>query len=109
MGYANFELRQVQAAYEQLADCDLIHDHTTLGPVWHEAARLTIPVVTTVHCAFTPTNRALYGAFARWAAVVCISAEPARVGPGDPGGGSDPPRSGHRSITPWGAATAATR
>ncbi len=74
MGYANFELRQVQAAYEQLADCDLIHDHTTLGPVWHEAARLTIPVVTTVHCAFTPTNRALYGAFARWAAVACISA-----------------------------------
>lgn len=73
MGSANFELRQVQAAYEEFAGVDVLHDHTVVGPVWAAANRVRTPVVVTVHNAFTPTNRALYDSLARWASVNCIS------------------------------------
>ena len=48
------EAAHVLAAYEELADADIIHDHTLLGPLL--AARRGIrrpPVVTTVHGPFT--------------------------------------------------------
>ena len=48
------ELRHVQAAYAQLADCDIIHDHTAAGPFWAATRRDRPPVVATIHGEFTP-------------------------------------------------------
>ena len=48
IGFTVPELRHVLAGYETVTGCDLIHDHTMVGPVY--AAALTdIPVVTTIH------------------------------------------------------------
>lgn len=48
IGFSVPELRHVLAAYEALLDCDVIHDHTMIGPTY--ASALTdIPVVTTIH------------------------------------------------------------
>jgi len=48
IGFSVPELRHVVAAYEALRDCDIIHDHTMIGPTY--ASRLTdVPVVTTIH------------------------------------------------------------
>ena len=66
------ELGHVQAAYAELADCDVIHDHTLLGPLWANANR-TPPVVTTVHGEFTPTLTDLYRSVSGKAWVVAIS------------------------------------
>jgi glycosyltransferase involved in cell wall biosynthesis len=67
------EMRHVQAAYDALGDCDVIHDHTILGPVWAGACGVRIPVVTTCHGPFTPQVRPLYADIARWATVTAIS------------------------------------
>lgn len=67
------ELGHVQAAYEALAGCDVIHDHTVLGPLWAVAERVATPVVATNHSDFTPQLRTLYRTVARRAAVVAIS------------------------------------
>lgn len=67
------EMRHVQAAYEALRDCDVIHDHTMLGPVWGRTRAAGPPVVTTCHGPFTPEIRSLYRDIAAWAAVVAIS------------------------------------
>ncbi len=66
------ELGHVQAAYAELADCDVIHDHTLLGPLWAHTRR-TPPVVTTVHGEFTPELTELYRSVAKQAWVVAIS------------------------------------
>ncbi len=67
------ECRHVQVAYEQLSGCDLIHDHTLIGPIWAAAAGVEVPVVTTVHNPFTDDSRPLYVEIARHAAVTAIS------------------------------------
>jgi glycosyltransferase involved in cell wall biosynthesis len=67
------ECRHVQAAYDELVGCDVIHDHTTLGPIWAQAQRITTPIVTTVHNAFTPENRPVLRHIARFASIVAIS------------------------------------
>src|SRR6476659_5537210 len=45
------ELRQVMAAYERVADFDIIHDHTEIGPVY-SVGRAQGAVVTTIHNPF---------------------------------------------------------
>jgi glycosyltransferase involved in cell wall biosynthesis len=67
------ECRHVQAAYEELSGCDIIHDHTLIGPIWSAAVGSDVPVVTTVHNPFTDDSRPLYVDIARHAAVVAIS------------------------------------
>lgn len=67
------ELGHVQAAYAALAHCDVIHDHTLIGPVWAHLAHPDLNVVTTVHGSFTPAMTTLYEQIAHWAAVVAIS------------------------------------
>jgi len=67
------ELAHVQAAYAELAACDVIHDHTLLGPLWAIANHLANPVVTTVHGEFTPELTELYRTVSKRAAVVAIS------------------------------------
>lgn len=67
------ELDHVEAAYEQLSDVDIVHDHTLLGPLWSHARDTVTPVVTTAHLPFTPELIRLYETVGTFAAVVAIS------------------------------------
>ena len=86
------EAAHVLAAYDALADVDIIHDHTVLGPL--VAGRRGIrqpPVVTTNHGLFTPQTRRIFAEVARHAWIVAISHSQAlRLG-------RDPHRCGHPS------------
>jgi len=73
------EAAHVAAAYQALADADIIHDHTELGPLL--AGRRGIshpPVVTTVHGPVIPQNRRMLAETARHASVVAVSRAHAR-------------------------------
>src|SRR3954469_16045954 len=50
------ELLHVMAAYDAMASCEVIHDHTMVGPAWG-AATVTQPIVTTVHGPFDDETR----------------------------------------------------
>lgn len=72
-GSLHHELGHVQAAYAALGSCDVIHDHTLLGPLWAIARRVEQPVVTTAHGAFTPELTELFRTVGDHVAVVAIS------------------------------------
>jgi glycosyltransferase involved in cell wall biosynthesis len=79
MGDPFQETAHVLAAYQALADADIIHDHTELGPLL--AGRRGIPhppVVTTVHGPVIPRNRRTLAETARHASIVAISRAHAR-------------------------------
>jgi len=79
MGDQFREAAHVLAAYQALADTDIIHDHTELGP--RRAGRRGMshpPVVTTVHGPVTPQNRRMLAEAARHASIVAISHAHAR-------------------------------
>jgi glycosyltransferase involved in cell wall biosynthesis len=79
------EAAHVLAAYEALADVDIIHDHTALGPL--VAGRREIrrpPVVTTNHGPFTPQTRRIFAEVARHASIVAISHSQALASGGIP-------------------------
>ena len=78
------ELGQVQAAYRELWDCDVIHDHTLLGPLWSIARGTTPPVVTTMHGPLTPELTKLFETIATQVAVVAISHNQRASGPSVP-------------------------
>ncbi len=67
------ELGHVQAAYAELADCDIIHDHTLLGLLWAIANDVEAPVVTTAHGPFTTELTCQYTCVAARTAVIAIS------------------------------------
>ena len=67
------ELRHVQAAYEVLDGCDVIHDHTLLGPLWSAVESVRPVLVTTAHGEFTPELASLFAALGKRLAVVSIS------------------------------------
>jgi glycosyltransferase involved in cell wall biosynthesis len=74
MGACAQEAAHVLAAYEALADVNIIHDHTVMGP--QLAGRRGIPrqpVVTTIHGPFTPQSRRTLAEVARHASIVAIS------------------------------------
>jgi glycosyltransferase involved in cell wall biosynthesis len=73
MNFSMPECRHVQAAYTELTDCDVIHDHTTLGPIWARAHGTTTPLVVTVHNPFTEVSRPVYRQIASYASIVAIS------------------------------------
>ncbi|MGB8021050.1 MAG: glycosyltransferase family 4 protein [Candidatus Nanopelagicales bacterium] len=73
MNFSMPECRHVQAAYAELVGCEIIHDHTTLGPIWAAAVGTAVPVVVTVHNRFDAISRPVYRQVARSAAVVAIS------------------------------------
>ncbi len=73
MGLALLEAAHVRAAYEALEDCDVMHDNTTVGPVWAAAVRHPTPVVVTHHGDLTPPTAAVYADVGRWATLVAIS------------------------------------
>ena len=79
------EAAHVLAAYEALADVDIIHDHTVLGPLLAARSRAVgPPVVTTHHGPFTPENRRIYADIARHVPVVAISRSQAHQAVGVP-------------------------
>jgi glycosyltransferase involved in cell wall biosynthesis len=67
------ELAHVLSAYDALADVDLIHDHTLLGPVVALSRRRRPPVVSTIHSPFTPDTRTAHRASAGRVPLICIS------------------------------------
>jgi len=68
------ELAHVETAYRNMADVDIIHDHTMTGPTWAELPFDSTPVVTTVHGPFTDEFRRLYATAARrGASLIAIS------------------------------------
>jgi glycosyltransferase involved in cell wall biosynthesis len=75
------ELGHVEAAYDTLSGCDVIHDHTLLGPLWSMANRVRRPVVTTAHGPFTPELTQLYRTVGRQVAIVAISHHQASTAP----------------------------
>jgi glycosyltransferase involved in cell wall biosynthesis len=80
IGVSVYESAHVLAAYEALADVDLIHDHTLLGPL--VAGRAGIrrpPVVTTNHGPFTDETRPIWSTVTEHAALICISHSQARA------------------------------
>lgn len=79
------ESAHVLAAYEALADMDLIHDHTFLGPLIAGMKGLRRPpVVTTNHGPFSDETRPIYVEIARHASIVAISHSQARAANGVP-------------------------
>jgi glycosyltransferase involved in cell wall biosynthesis len=80
IGVTVAESAHVLAAYEALADVDLIHDHTLLGPLVAGLSGLRRPpVVTTNHGPFTDETRPIWTQIARHASVICISHSQARA------------------------------
>jgi glycosyltransferase involved in cell wall biosynthesis len=72
MGEAVAELRHLVHAYEALASCDVVHDHTVVGPAYAE--RLPhLPVVTTNHGPFDRELLDVYRAVAHRVPVIAIS------------------------------------
>lgn len=65
------ELRHVVTAYAAMADVDVIHDHTTCGPVYRNSPP-GVPVVTTNHGPFNDTLNPIYRAL-RDVSVIAIS------------------------------------
>jgi glycosyltransferase involved in cell wall biosynthesis len=72
MGEAVAELRHLVHAYDALASCDVVHDHTVVGPAYAE--RLPgLPVVTTNHGPFDRELLDVYRAVAHRVPVIAIS------------------------------------
>jgi glycosyltransferase involved in cell wall biosynthesis len=67
----NTELRSVLTSYAAMTDVDVIHDHTTVGPLLHCGNRST-PVVTTFHGPFDPKMAPIYRAY-RDVSMIAIS------------------------------------
>jgi glycosyltransferase involved in cell wall biosynthesis len=73
------EMAHVLAAYESLADMDIIHDHTNLGPLIAGLRGLRRPpVVTTNHGPVTGETQPILAQIARHASIVAISHAQAR-------------------------------
>jgi glycosyltransferase involved in cell wall biosynthesis len=72
LGNPKVELHHVEAAYEALAGCDLVHDHTGLGPA-QTRRHPGLPVVTTCHGELTPDAGAWYASLSHRVAIVAIS------------------------------------
>lgn len=73
MGATLPELHHVQVAYEELADCDVIHDHTLSGPVWAATVPKRPPVLATNHGEFSPPVRRLFTHLSRVLSISAIS------------------------------------
>ena len=84
MNDSMYEAIHVEAAYRALADVDVIHDHTTIGPLLaSHAAPAGVPVVTTVHGQFHDTARLMYSRLPERVALIAIS-HPHRFSPSSP-------------------------
>ena len=74
------EASHTLAAYESLADMDLIHDHTIMGPLVAGMKGVRRPpVVLTNHGPFTDETRPIFAQMARHASIIAISHSQART------------------------------
>lgn len=80
VGCGQVELPHVMHGYEALAGCDIIHDHTLLGPAWALASGYD-RVVTTCHGPFSGELRAIYRRYGERLPVVAISHDQASHAP----------------------------
>ena len=83
IGMAVPEIRHVLHAYEVVRDCDIVHDHTVVGPVYAERFS-GLPVVTTIHGPFNEELHDLYRAVTPRVHLVCISESQRRSAPDVP-------------------------
>jgi glycosyltransferase involved in cell wall biosynthesis len=81
IGDVDLELAHVARAYRELADVDIIHDHTMSGPLRLAVPPPTRPVVTTMHGELIPDVRARYAAVASHVSIVAISHAQRRSAP----------------------------
>ena len=72
IGQSFVEVHHLIHAYDAVADFDIIHDHTVVGPTMAEC-RARGRVVTTNHGPFTNELNVIYGRAAESAAVIAIS------------------------------------
>jgi glycosyltransferase involved in cell wall biosynthesis len=80
VGDSAVELRHAMHGYAALAGCDVVHDHTLLGPAWALACGHD-QVVTTSHGPFEDERRAIYRAYGKRLPVVAISHDQAARAP----------------------------
>jgi glycosyltransferase involved in cell wall biosynthesis len=74
LGGGFVDLQHVMAGHEALAGCDVVHDHTLLGPAWALASNRRT-VLTTCHGPLTGELRSVYGRYAARLPVVATSHE----------------------------------
>lgn len=72
MGQSMFELHHLIHAYDEVADFDIIHDHTILGPVYAQG-RCHGQVVTTNHGMFSAEANEIYARVVPQVALIAIS------------------------------------
>jgi glycosyltransferase involved in cell wall biosynthesis len=72
MGNVVVELHHILDAYEAIDDVDLVHDHTTAGPLYASLAS-TRPSVTTNHNLFDDDTKAIYRSLRGRVPIVAIS------------------------------------
>ncbi|HVL98532.1 MAG TPA: glycosyltransferase family 4 protein [Egibacteraceae bacterium] len=83
MGNAVVEQRHVAHAYEALIDCDIVHDHTIVGPLY--SSRFPdLPVVTTNHGPFNAELGDVYRFIAQQVPLIAISHHQASTAGGVP-------------------------
>jgi glycosyltransferase involved in cell wall biosynthesis len=80
MGASEVELPYIMRGYELLAGCDVIHDHTLLGPAWALAVGYD-RVVTTCHAPLSGPMRRVYGRYGKQIPLVAISRDQASRAP----------------------------
>ena len=73
VGGSAVELQHVVHAYQALDDVDIIHDHTTVGPIY-ALSRAEVPVVTTNHNSFAEPFSTMFRVAASSTAVIAVSA-----------------------------------
>lgn len=79
------ETAHVLAAYEALADMDLIHDHTNVGALLAGMKGMRLPpVATTNHGPFSDETRPIYSRMSKYASIIAISRSQARNARGVP-------------------------
>jgi glycosyltransferase involved in cell wall biosynthesis len=83
IGMAVPEIRHVIHAYEALRHCDVVHDHTMMGP-FHAEHYPGLPVTTTIHGPFNDELSDLYRATADRVPLVAISHAQRRAAPDIP-------------------------
>ncbi len=83
IGMAVPELRHVIHAYEAVHDCDVVHDHTIMGP-FHAEHYPHLPVATTIHGPFNEDLSDLYRATSERVPLVAISHAQRRSAPDIP-------------------------
>jgi glycosyltransferase involved in cell wall biosynthesis len=77
MGNSLVELRHTAAAYDVLAACDVVHDHTLTGP-FLASTRPKLRVITTNHSPFTPSLVDIYRRSSAVVPVIAVSSDQAR-------------------------------